>query len=63
MKKIIIEIECGTETCDQCKFLYDNLFAPVVCTVFNKDIKQTWEISNRLPECLNAEVKQNDEGL
>ena len=58
MKKIVIEINCGAETCDQCEFVWGATITPF-CRRFDKLLTATFsETFLRLPECLEAEVTE-----
>ena len=66
MRKIVIEIECGDNTCGECKFLYRAYSSdPFRCESFGYEALKALKIKGemkymRLPECLAAEVKEEE---
>ena len=53
MEKIVIKIDCGETTCWNCRFYKEPLREDPYCELFFKHV-----VGDRLPECLNAEVKE-----
>jgi len=60
MRKIAIELEikCKDKTCDQCNFKHYDLARGAICLLYDADLKSRGSSFLRLPECLNAEVKE-----
>ncbi len=59
MRKIAIEIECENEKCGECRKLKEDRDCYLYCEEFGDDFKEHLrEECLRLPECLNAEVKE-----
>jgi len=63
MRKIEVEIECGKETCDHCRFLEvsGNIIKYGRCINLNKTVVPYYPGSSnfkRLPKCFAAEVEE-----
>jgi len=62
MRKIAIEIECEEKKCGKCKKQYGDDERPYFrfCILFQQYLgNNIFRDVRRLPECLNAEVKEN----
>jgi len=64
MKKIVIKINCGETTCDNCEFVYGTAsgFTPFCgqfddCETGSSVLTRSGGTFMRLPECKQAEVK------
>jgi len=57
MAKIAIEINCGKATCGACNSSWYHMARGAMCGVFNKELKTKGNSLMRLPECKQAEVK------
>ena len=52
-----IEINCGKTTCGACNSSWYHMARGAMCGVFNKELKTKGNSLMRLPECKQAEVK------
>ena len=57
MAKIAIEINCKTTTCNNCAHLNYHKMMGFACKIFCKPVKSKGSSFYRLPECKQAEVK------
>jgi len=59
MAKIAIElsIDCEKETCGNCNFLDCSFSRGFICKVFHEEVTEKDGAFMRLPECKQAEVK------